>query len=619
MNNQYHCEQESSLLRESAVDQAARFFTHDWEITNDQIDSFSDPLKGKIIAQMPDLGECRTISEARRSQQQSGNWLNRIYSGFAVISHFPKRLWQILPSIKFRNFPFSFIRQQKFYSNLIVICLIVCIIGGGVLIYKGNKKKWKEAANPDVAQNSTQIEKAETSAAAEKSATTPATTEKKPATPSPTASVTAEKKPATPSPTASATAEKKPATPSPTASATAEKKPATPSPTASATAEKKPATPLPTASATAEKKPAIVPVATVGATASKVSESKNRNNVNSPWERSATDSYSPWTKTTQSHLEATEVESVGVSTTTSVNSVSPVPNPSVPLVPMSPILPNQPEIPVNTAVNNSTNNSVNPVNNTVPIANNATPVVNNVVPVINNPVYNNVPITNNPVPPPFSVAQRELPYSPNANGANANGVVTVYSQHNVPVSQDYMATYGRVNIPPVPSSVQPQPVYPPQPYNGQPLQNPSGQYPQIVPPTYSGTPTANHITMPIPMHGVAPQPQPVPMTGTSPIPIQPIAPVQGTAPLPIPQEIIPSPAIPIGMVPPAGTMPMSQPIPTQMITSIPPTYHSSSAYSSYPVPSSNVPVSPSYYPPAVAVPYYQQGNTNTSVPYRRLY
>ncbi|MDR2706867.1 MAG: hypothetical protein LBC02_13900, partial [Planctomycetaceae bacterium] len=102
------------------------------------------------------------------------------------------------------------------------------------------------------------------------------------------------------------------------------------------------------------------------------------------------------------------------------------------------------------------------------------------------------------------------------------------------------------------------------------------------------------------------------------IPIQPVAPVQGTASLPIPQEIIPSPTIPVGMVPPAGTMSMSQPIPTQVIASIPPTYHSPPAYS-YPVPSASVPIAPSYYPPAVTAPYYQQGNTNTSVPYRRLY
>ncbi|MDR2707006.1 MAG: hypothetical protein LBC02_14625, partial [Planctomycetaceae bacterium] len=159
MSNQYHFEQGSSL-RESPVDQAVRFFTRDWETTNDQIDSFSDPLdplEGKIIAQMPDLGECRTISEVRRSQQQSGNWLNRIYSGLTLISYFPKWIRQvlpsILPSIKFRNFQFSFIRQRKFYSNLIILCLVILIIGGGVLIYKSNKKKWKEVAHRDNDQN----------------------------------------------------------------------------------------------------------------------------------------------------------------------------------------------------------------------------------------------------------------------------------------------------------------------------------------------------------------------------------------------------------------------------------------------------------------------------------
>jgi hypothetical protein len=253
------------------------------------------------------------------------------------------------------------------------------------------------------------------------------------------------------------------------------------------------------------------------------------------------------------------------------------------------------------AVNNSTNNNVNPINNVAPNVNNpALPV--------NNSVYNNAPTANYPVSPPVSVAQRGIPYS-----SNANGIVTVYSQHNVPISQDYMATHERVNIP-LDSAQQST-----QPYNGQTLQNQLGQYPQIVPPTYSGTPTANNITIPAPMHGVAPQPLPVPMTGTAP-PVQPVAPPMGTRALPIPQEIISSPAIPTGMLPPAGTMPMSQPIPTQVMTPIPPTYHySPPASSPYHVPVANLPVSPSYYPPAVTGSYYQQGKTNTSVPYRRLY
>jgi hypothetical protein len=544
MSSQYHFEHESSLC-ESPVNQAVRFFTRDWETTNDQINSFSDPLEGKIIAQMPDLGECRTISEVRRSQQQSGNWLNRLYSGLTLISYFPKWIRQVLPDIKLRKFQFSFIKQQKFYRNLIVLCLVVFVIGGGFLIYKSNKQQWKEAAHRDSDQNIAQ--------------------------------------------------NVKPSEATPTPAENPTPSPVTPP-------KEKPRTPP------AEKPAITAPVTTVAVITPDASETKKKdqNNVHSPWERSVTDNYSPWPVDTQSRLEAAaatvELEPAGVSTT-SMNPVPPTTNPSVPLVPMTPLVPNQSGIPANAAVNTNTNNIVNPVNNTVSIANNAVPVVNNVSPAVANNTVLPIPVT-----------QPGLPHSP-----NANGVVTVYSQHNIPVPYDYRATYERANIPPAPALVPPtQPVYPPQTYNGQPGQIQSGQYQQqIVTPSYQGTPTVNNVTIPVPMYGVAPQPQPVPMTGTAPIPIQPVAPIQRTASLPIPQEIISSPTIPAGMVPPAGTMSMAQPIPTQ-VASIPPTYYSPPAYS-HPVPPANVPGSPSYYPPAVTIPYYQQGNTNTSAPYRRLY
>ncbi|MDR0610744.1 MAG: hypothetical protein LBG58_11585 [Planctomycetaceae bacterium] len=618
MSNQYHFEHESSL-RESPADQAVRIFSRDWETTNDQIDFFSDPLEGKIIAQMPDLGECRTISEARQSyQQQSGKWLNRIYSGLTLISYFPKYLRQVLPNVKLRKSPFSFMRQQKFYRNLIVLCLVVLIIGGGILIYNTNKKERKETARRVPDQNTVQNVKSP------ESASTPA---ENPTTP-----------PATPSTTP-------PVTPSP-------QKTVTPTVEKSATSSaEKPAI-------SSVEKPAAAPIITVAVISPKVSETKkkDRNNVNSPWERSATDNYSPWPMDTQSRLEAAATsEAAGVSATSVNQPVPSAPAPPVPLTPMTHLVPNRPEIPENAAVNN---NIVNPVNNTVPVTESTVSVVPNVNPaVVNNtiPLVNNIdPLANNTVANNISnntVTQSGLPQLP-----NANGVVTVYSQHNVPSPYDYRATtYERTNIPSVPAAVPPTlptqpvpptqlmpPVYTPQTYNGQPvhdqqLQNQLGQYQQqyqqpnqqqIVLPSYQGTPTVNavptadNITIPVPMYGVAPQPQPVPMTGTAPIPIQPVAPIHGTASLPIPQEIITPPTVHTGMVtPPAGTMPMSQPIPTQVIASAPPTYYSQPPVYSYPVhpANANVPSSPSYYPPAVAVPYYQQGNTNTSVPHRWLY
>jgi hypothetical protein len=587
MNNQYHLEQEPSM-RKSHTDQTVRFFTHDWETGNDQTVPFSEEplLEGKIIAQMPDLGDCRTISDAIRSKQQSENWLNRIYSGFVFISRFPQWIWRSRQNINFKDFRFSFFGKQNIYRNLIVICLVVFIIGGGILIHlhKSNKKKLKESARQEVAQK------------VEPSSTSPASAENSVPTPPPA------EKPATPQPTPPPA--EKPATPQPTLPPA--EKPATPQPT-TPTVEK------------AEKPPITVPTATAAATTPKVPEKEksNPNKANSPWERSATDNYSPWTMNSPGRLE------------TSANPAVPTPNPTVPqppatapLAPMMPIVPNQPATTANTVINNSPNtNIVNPANTANNAVNNA---FNNTAPytAANNNIVNNTV-------PPVVAGQQAVP--------GPNDVVTVYSQQNIPLT-----SYRRTDVPPV--SVPPQPsrretlaiispVYPPQPYNGQPNQNQYGQYgQQIVPPSYQGipltntNPNPNNVIMPVPMQGVAPQPVPVPMTGAMPIPIQPVAPIQGTVSQPIPSGAIPIPsgmtpqgAIPHGMMPPAGAMPMSQPIPIQVIASVPPQAYPPTyppAYSS-PVPSANSPIPPSYYPPTSAVPYYQQSNTPT--PYRRLY
>jgi hypothetical protein len=371
-----------------------------------------------------------------------------------------------------------------------------------------------------------------------------------------------------------------------------------------------------------EKPPITTPTVAVAAITPKVSENGNQNNINSPWERSTTDNYSPWTMNSPGRLEASAntAENVAVPVI-SANPVSPtatnptvpqqpqVPQPQVsphqtpqlqataPLVPMMPIAPNQPEITTGTVINNNNNNNNN--NNFVHTNN----TVNNTIPSVN-------------------AVQPVLP-----NSSGSRDVVTFYSQQNIPVSQNYLTTYRRVDGSPVPAPMQPTPlpVYPPQTHNGnngngqsaqnqyrQSGQNQYGHYEQIVPPSYQGIP--NNMTTSVPM--------------------QPVVPIQGTAsqPIPatgaIPQETIPMGAIPMGMispqgmVPSAGTMPMSQPIPLQATAPMPqPAYHSS-PLNSYPAPSVHspvpIPVAPSYYPPTSAVPYYyQQGNTPS--PYRRLY
>ncbi|MDR0336685.1 MAG: hypothetical protein LBI18_06300 [Planctomycetaceae bacterium] len=606
MNNQYHFEQESSM-RKSHADQATKFFTHDWETANDHAVSFPDDLlEGKIIAQMPDLGECRTISESMKSKQQSENWLNRIYSGFVSVSSLPKWIGQSLPKINFHSETFRslFVGKQNVFRNLIIICLLVFVIGGGVLIHKSNKKKTKESVHHDVAQKVETL--SNTSTSVESSAS---------ATPKPTAP---------PAEKAEKSATPKPAVPP-------AEKPVTPKPAASPA--EKPATPKPAAVSPPEKPAITAPAVTVAATSPKVSEKaksdqksnqdNTQNNVNSPWERSATDNYSPWTMNSPGRLEASTntLETGGISATPA-NPVIPTPYPAAPqphpattsLMPMTPIVPIQPETAANTVINHN--------NNT------------------NTPIVNTTNTVNNPVP--SSVAsQPVLPGSPNHfNGVPVNGVpvnsvpgsdhvATVYWQPNTPVSQNYLTSYRRDTSPvaapiqPIPSatpSAIPPQAYPPPTYNGQTGQNQQGQYDPnrrlepIVPPSYQGVPTANHIATPIPMQGVAPQPVPVPMTGTMPIPIQPIAPIPGTVSQPIPH----------GMIPPAGgvgSMPMSQPIPIQVTAPIPQPTHSQPPYHSVYAPSAplanNPAPPPSYYPPTSTTPYYQQSNTPT--PYRRLY
>ncbi|MDR3196496.1 MAG: hypothetical protein LBU34_01400 [Planctomycetaceae bacterium] len=602
MNSQYHFNQEPST-RKAHVDQRDSFYTHDWETANDlSLPLSEEPLEGKIIAQMPDLGTSRTISEIIKSKQQAENWLNRIYSGFAFLSYFPKRAYQSLAGINFKGFRFSFPAKQTSYRNLIIFCLVVFMIGGGFLIHKSVRKQQKNSARLDVAASATP------------QLTNNGNIECFPCC-----------EPATPQPAAPS---------EPAASPKPAEIPATPQPSTPPKPAEIPATPQPV-TPPAEKPPVTTPAGnvavTVAATDPKVAEKSNQNNVNSPWERSATDNYSPWTMNSPGRLEVSPavLETVDVSavaanpvpptvTATAAATNPALPQPALsqpalpqphtapPLVPMMPIVPNQPEITAN------------------PLAN---------IPV-NNPVHS---------------ANAGQPVLPNSNGSKE---VVAFSQQNIPVSQNYLTTYRRIDGSPVPPPMQPTPlpVYPPQTYNGngQPEQNQYRQYEQIVPPSYSGVPTANNMITPVPMQGVAPQPVPGVLTGAMlPIPIQPVAPIpiQGTIPQPIPQGAVPQGAmpqgamplagtipqgavplgavpqgaIPLGTMPPSGTMPMSQPIPIQVTAPIPQqTYHSSPVYPySAPVPSVSSPVSPSYYPPTSAAPYYQQ--SNTPAPYRRLY
>ncbi len=264
-------------------------YADEWEADDDVGAIDSEPVRARIIARMPDLGIGHVATDGSVQAAAGQSLWGSVFSRTAsVVVKSGSLLCRLRPAFGER--------KMNVLATLLIVAVIFSVVGGA-FVYKNNKRKPEmtkaaavEATPPtasvaDTKITDSKIAKATTTEAPVAKEIKPAP--KAPATPAPKAAV---QKVPTPEPAAKPAAkpvDKPVAKPAPAAKAV-EKPAVTPPPSAPAPA------PQPS-KAVAEKTPEVkapaAPAAVVTAPPT-------------PWERPATDNYTPWAMNASERLEA---------------------------------------------------------------------------------------------------------------------------------------------------------------------------------------------------------------------------------------------------------------------------------------------------------------------------
>ena len=452
--------------------------TSEWDSPDNIADERqSDFDCGRIVARMPDLDECQAI---RPPLSATGTVLRRFIGDWIFLSRF-RRGDDDSGMTEYRERTHSNAKKVYVFSSLILVG-ILCITIGGIVLYKEHRKARKaekaavlELQKKEAAEKKAEKKRADEEAAAKKKADEEAAAKKK------ADEAAAAKKKAD----EEAAAARKKAEQEAAAKRKAEQEAA--------------ANPLPEVKPD-EKKPDVAPV-----------------NGQSPWDRTASEAYSPWGMATTRQADALQANQQAIIPNVQPVQVQPVQvqPPSVPL-PAIPIAPG--------VIGRGPQGTVNPAPpyNTMiaPPAAGMTAYRPYTPPMVSPP--QNIPMSYGRVP----TSESQVTYQ-NGSGTSASG-------HYVPSAVHELSQVGNPLPQPVapPSAPAPNVIRPLGPIPGQPIQI-AGDAPRIATttPVPGYPPPSNYPSPPVyqPQPGYQPQPvyQPQPQPNYQqppnyqPVPYQP--------------------------------------------------------------------------------------------------